>query len=53
MSITEKLKGLEGDLDAEIKKVDATISSLRIERRKLVGLKSALNPKPIRKPVKK
>ena len=49
MSITEKLKGLEDDLDAEIKKVDATISSLRLDRRKLVGLKAALNPKPVKK----
>ena len=49
MSLTEKLKSIEGDLDDEIQKIDATISSLRLDRRKLVGLKAALNPKPVKK----
>ena len=49
MSVTEKLKGLEVELDDEIQKIDKTISDLRLDRRKLVGLKAALNPKPITK----
>ncbi len=49
MSLTEKLKSIEGDLDDEIQKIDATISSLRLDRRKLVGLKAALNPQPVKK----
>ena len=49
MTLTEKLSSLSGELDAEIKRVDASISTLRIERRKLVGLRKAFNTPTSRK----